>query len=267
MVLLELEARLDNLLATAQTEMANIDLYAPIAEREECPMCLIPLPIDVREAVFIYCCGKRICQGCSYKSIFSDMKKGVKLEEFKCAFCRQHIAIKHNDKIKELKRLMKKKIPEAFIKMAFNYKHGEGGVIQSDTKALEMFVCAAELGFADAFIKIGQHYNEGIVVDQDESKVLQYHEIAAKKGSLYAHQQLAEYHTSNGSMNLCIEHLKVAASAGDQESMDKLMAEYRNEALSKEVLTQTLRACQASQNGMKSKDREDARAYKARHKA
>ena len=35
-----MEARLDNLL-TAQEETANDDLYAPIAEREECPICLL----------------------------------------------------------------------------------------------------------------------------------------------------------------------------------------------------------------------------------
>ena len=36
MTSLELETRLDNLLATAQIETAAIDLYAPMAEREEC---------------------------------------------------------------------------------------------------------------------------------------------------------------------------------------------------------------------------------------
>ena len=43
MVSLELEARLDNLLATAQEETA--DMFAPIPEKEECPICLLPLPL------------------------------------------------------------------------------------------------------------------------------------------------------------------------------------------------------------------------------
>ena len=45
MVSLELEARLDNLLATAQEETADIDMFAPIPEKEECPICLLPLPL------------------------------------------------------------------------------------------------------------------------------------------------------------------------------------------------------------------------------
>jgi len=42
------------------------------------------------------------------------------------------------------------------------------------------------------------------------------------------------------------------------------MDAYKEKLLSKEELTQTLRACQASQNEMNSKDRNDARAADAR---
>ena len=45
MASLELEARLDNLLSTAQEETKDIDLFAPIPAREECPICLQILPI------------------------------------------------------------------------------------------------------------------------------------------------------------------------------------------------------------------------------
>ena len=48
MVSLELEARLDNLLATAQKETADIDLFAPIPDKNECPMCMIPLLQQIR---------------------------------------------------------------------------------------------------------------------------------------------------------------------------------------------------------------------------
>jgi len=66
MVPSELEARLDNLLATARAETANIDLFAPIPEREECPLCMIQLPFKEIETVFKPCCGKLICKGCMY---------------------------------------------------------------------------------------------------------------------------------------------------------------------------------------------------------
>ena len=47
---LELKARLDNLLATAQEETK--DIFAPITKKEECPMCLIPLPFNEGEIMF-----------------------------------------------------------------------------------------------------------------------------------------------------------------------------------------------------------------------
>jgi len=83
---------------------------------------------------------------------------------------------------------------------------------------------------------------------------------------MYAHQELARFHCwENEDIQLCIKHFKVAASAGDKESMDTLtlMKMYKDKLLSKENLTQALRAFQTSENAMKSKDRDDARAAKS----
>ena len=90
MVSLELEARLDNLLSTAQAETANIDLFTPIQEREECPICLLPLPIKEKETVFMSCCGKIICLGCMHKNFMTIIKDSKeKPRDTKCAFCRR----------------------------------------------------------------------------------------------------------------------------------------------------------------------------------
>ena len=158
--------------------------------------------------------------------------------------------------IKSLRRLMKKNNPEAFMQMATEHKSGEG-VFQSDTKSLEMRICAAELGHADAFINIGSSYQEGVVVEQNIVKAVEYYEVAAKKGSVHAHKVLAGFHGRNGNKQQCIGHVKVAASAGDKEAMDDLMRVYKDKLISKEELTQTLRAYQTSKNAMKSKDRDD----------
>ena len=75
-----------------------------------------------------------------------------------------------------MKKLMKKNNPDAFILMGNRYKQGEG-VIQSDTKALEMFICSAELGHADAYSAIGIWYQGlGTVLERDLSKALEYYE-------------------------------------------------------------------------------------------
>ena len=153
---LELEARLNNLLSTAQEETANIDLFAPLPLKEECSVCMHPLPFDEGEIAFMTCCGKQICNGCSYKNINTEMKKGVTIEEFKCAYCRQ-LTSKSNP-TKELKRLMKKNNTQAFVQMGIRYKEGVG-VFQSDTKSLELIIRAAELGSAPVYFEIGMNYN------------------------------------------------------------------------------------------------------------
>jgi len=265
MVSLELEARLDTLLATAQAETADIDLFAPIAEREECPICLIPLPVKDNEIVFKLCCGKTICNGCAFKHMMTDInKKGPShtWDDYKCAFCCQ---VKGTNTIKAMKKLMKKNNPKAFMQMANAHVSGND-IIQSDTKSLEMRICAAELGLANAFDHIGYSYEEGIVVEQDYSKALEFYEIGAKKSSVQAHRFLARFHVRNGNDQIGIKHLKIAASAGDKQSMNMLMIYYKDDLLSKEELAQTLRAFQTSNDAMKSKDRDEAKAMFDRYK-
>jgi len=257
MVSLELEARLDNLLATAQAETAHIDLFLPIniQEREECPICMIPLPLSESELTFMTCCGKKICMGCTWKEVKNSEKKGLRFEEQICAFCRRP---EDENPIKSLKKLMKKKNPTAFIRMGIHYKEGDG-VFQSDTKALEMFICSAELGHADAYSAIGIWYQGlGTVLERDLSKAVAFDKVAAKKGAVIAHLTLAHFYTNTGDNNKRIKHLTVAARAGDKDAMGKLMDAYRDKQISKEELSQTLRASQASINEMKSKDRDDA---------
>lgn len=102
MTTLELVARLDNLLSTAEAETANIDLFGPIPERGECPICLLPLPLKNgdTETKFMPCCGKCICKGCVIKNLLTEKEKGVTAEEFKCVFCRQLMEEACKDEIK-----------------------------------------------------------------------------------------------------------------------------------------------------------------------
>ena len=125
-----------------------------------------------------------------------------------------------------------------------------------------MLVSAAELGHAEAYEQIGFKYKHGIVVEENTSKALEIYEVGAKKGSIEAHQNLAAFHSEHHNNHECIKHLKVAASAGYEDAMNNLMnayKTYKNELLSKEEMAQTLRSYQTSSNGMKSKDRDDAR--------
>ena len=187
-------------------------------------------------------------------------------KDYKCPFCQQKGCVKDDSEthsksyVKAFKKLMKKSNPSAYMQMAIKYKSGDG-VIQSNTRSLEMRICAAELDHAEAFVHIGNNYFQGVVVDQDESKskALEYYEIGAKKGCVQARNLMALYHREYGNIDESIKHMKIAASGGHQASMDDLMILYKDELLSKEDLAQTLRAYQTSIDLMKSNDREDVR--------
>lgn len=192
-----------------------------------------------------------------------EIEQAIKrLRKMSCSFCRQPIEMADIDKIKSLEKLMKKNDPEAFMQMAKRYKIGDG-VLQSDTRHLEMRISAAELGNAEAFGYIAGFCLGGIVVEQNTSKAWELLEVGAKKGSISAHESLARQHQRRGNTQTSIKHLKVVANAGGQQAMNGLMKAYREKALSKEDLTQVLRAFQTSSNEMKSKDRDDARAFMA----
>ena len=108
------------------------------------------------------------------------------------------------------------------MEMANMYKDGDI-VIQSDTKSFQMYVRAAELGYCEAYGVTGQYYERGIVVEEDMSKALELYKISAKKGSVHAHKVLALHYYKNEDIQKSIGHLKVAAIAGDQDSMNNLM--------------------------------------------
>ena len=215
---LELKARLDNLLSTAQAETSHIDVLAPIivADREECPLCMIPISIKPKETIFKHCCGKHICVGCSVAQSMNDLKNRVPDHKKKCAFCRQQSP---KNTIKALKKLMKKNNPNAFMAMAGRYRTGDG-VIQSDTKMLEMHIRAAELGDAKAFGAIGLHYLEGIGVEQDRSEELSFYEVAAKKGDIQAHHQIAEFHNRSAGLGIAQMHALIREYYSESSALE-----------------------------------------------
>ena len=180
--------------ATAQAETADVDLFAPIMEREECSICMIPLPFQPKDTRPMYCCGKRICCGCTFKQTITDRKKGVPHHEMKCAFCCQPYP---KNEIKALKKLMKKNVPFAYTHMAERYREGDG-MMQSDTKSLEMYIRSAELGYIGAYGVIGCFFRKPNVDVTDDSlnalsfKSIELLEVAAKKGDVIAHIKLAE---------------------------------------------------------------------------
>ena len=51
----------------------------------DCPICLLPLPIDPQESTMATCCSNRICDGCNY----ANQRRGVERRlQPTCPICR-----------------------------------------------------------------------------------------------------------------------------------------------------------------------------------
>lgn len=255
----DLTNKLDEMLLRSQAEVADNDLYAPIPLKDDCPVCFHPLPIRNDESCYMYCCGKILCLGCIHSSRANGLKDV-------CAFCRQHFARDDDTANTRLKNRMKHQDPRAFFQMAQQYLIGEVGVEQHAQKALDLLIKAAELGSVEAYAIIAEAY--GIIaakyqMEMGMGKTRRLLEVSAKKGFYVAHEYLGNIETEDGRVGNAIKHWAVAASAGSQYSLDKLMEAYRNSQFSKEGLGQVLRAFQSSNDEMKSKARCDYRRAKS----
>ena len=60
----EIEASIQALAQKFEEELKDLDVFCPIAEREDCLICFLPLPLNEREVVHNACCGKDACSGC-----------------------------------------------------------------------------------------------------------------------------------------------------------------------------------------------------------
>ena len=244
-----INTKLDELLLRGQTEVADIDLYAPIPPKEDCPICLLPLPIEPNESCYMTCCGTVLCFGCIHSSKMNGLKD-------LCAFCRQPFARNAGIDSARLKKRMEHDDPESFNMMAHRYWMGGSGVEVNVRKALDLFIRAAELGMAEAYYNVAC---KGFVTGWKARACL---EVSAKKGLYKAHEHLGEIEETSGNINTAIKHWTVAANAGSQSSLNMLIKAFKNNQLSKEELAQVLRAFQASSDETKSQARDDFRRAK-----
>ena len=82
-------------------------LFEDPPPREECPLCMLPLPLDDAQSSLQLYCGKVICKGCVSAQMKADVQsgRGIQNGEYRelhrCPFCRNHYVEYNNSKRKE----------------------------------------------------------------------------------------------------------------------------------------------------------------------
>ena len=233
-------------------ELYDEKLFKEI-EPEECPICMLPLPLDASQTVFNSCCGKLICKGCIYAMQISG---GQDL----CAFCRTPPPSSSEEIIQRIKKLMDKKNAKAFHHLAGCYSDGTHDLPQDYQKAKELWVQAGELGCAEAYLFLAfwvQEMGGGGAIDK--KKVKHYYELAAMGGCMPARHNLARLEGQAGNHSRGMKHLIMAARAGSKESLDEVKRGYKAGLVTKDEYANALRAHHERQKEMKSDARDKAK--------
>ena len=225
-------------------------------EREECPICLLPLINGNKTESFMACCGKSICIGCLYAMAMSEGKD-------LCAFCRTPPSYSDEKEIKRLKKLMDKGNAGAFTSLGGCYTFGGHGLPQDMAKANELYLKGGQLGSALSYYNLGINYSNGRGVVVDKKKAKQYFELAAMKGYVKARYNAGALEGKAGNHHRAFKHFIIAARAGHEESLIMIKEGFTKGDITKEEYANTLRAYQNIQDEMKSDDREKAEASDA----
>jgi len=215
-------------------ELHEEQLFKDQSPREECPICMQPLPFDEDQVYFESCCGKVICLGCIYAM---PMNKGVDL----CPYCRTPEAKNDKEIIIRTQKLMDKGNAEAFDMLAGYYTEGDMGLPQNYRKANELYLKSGELGFAGGYFNLGNSYRDGKGVAADMKKAKHFYELAAMNGSIHARNNLGCWEETTGNYHRAMKHLIIAARAGYKLSLETVKKGYKHGFVTKDEYASTLR--------------------------
>ena len=236
-------------------------LFKQPPPKEDCPICLLCLPLLASGSTYMACCGKIICSGCAYAPVKDNL--GNIINERKCPFCRTP-APSGEEYNEWLHKRVEVDDTDAILILGNFYYDGEDGFPQDYGKALELFVRAGELGCAKAYCSVGYAYSIGEGVERDEKKAKHYYKLAAMGGDVDARCNLGNNKLRTGNMKRALKHYMIAAEGGHNNSLKQIQRLYTNGHATKEDYVKALRAYQAYLAEIKSTQRDKAAAARGK---
>ena len=207
----------------------------------DCPICMLPLPLDMRKSSMCCSCSKVICKGCNHAN--NKRVTEQRLEQ-SCLFCREPVAETEEE---HLRRNMKRVKVNDPIAVAVCHE----GVAQEKRKGditakhlnITQKLLAAALGDAEAHCKLARLYHFGHGVEKDIGKSNYHLEEAAIGGHPLARFMVGCEENKNGNYERALKHWTIAATQGEDDSIKELMRAFKHGFfVEKEDLAVVLRA-------------------------
>jgi TPR repeat protein len=246
------------------------ELWKPHPPTEECPVCMVPLPLKKSKVRYWPCCGKLLCSACGEEhdralnvTNMKRSKKKLPPIEFTCAFCRIPLHKNDSELISRYEERADKGDTQAMTNLALKFQDGDNGLRKNDDKALELIRRAADLGSAEAIGRLGKWASdERLRLIPGGTDAKECYEDSIKKGNVQSRYNLAAVLYREGHIDLAIKHWHLAAAAGHDDSMEWLWKCFHKGRLSKPDLEKALRAHKAASDEMKSEERGRCDAFK-----
>jgi len=227
----------------------------------DCPICMLPLPLDLSKTSMHNCCSKVVCDGCDYMNI-SRIREMNECLQHRCPFCREPTPSTEKEWEKQkLKRV------EVNDPVAMRHKGGEKYNERNYPSAVEWYTRAAGLGDVEAHYQLSRMYNLGKGIEKDGGKEMYHLKEAAIGGHPEARYELGIGEWNNGNTERAVKHWIIAATQGDDDSIKELLEIFKEGFVSKDDLAAALRAHQAAVDSAKSPQREAAEEWQRRMKS
>ena len=235
--------------------------------RDDCDICMRVLPIETSLRTYMTCCGKVVCFGCSFECTRATeamnekkAKKNQNLLLDMCAFCRQPTADSSEITIRRTNERVERGDSHGMKQLALFYLEGEYGLPKDDAKALDLMRQSAELGEIDAKYALAVFSMTGdLGLEIDEAKSIIYFEQAAKGGNVLARFNLGQKEFRNRNFKRAIRHWRIAAAAGYDEAVMRLMSCFEEGVITLEELAGYIQARDKAAIEINSDDRNRAK--------
>ena len=236
-----------------EAELRDEKLFKQPPPKEDCPICMLPLPSLFTGSKYRACCGKIICSGCVYAVEKRDGGVGL------CPFCRAP-PTPEELVLEQINKRVEFGDAEGMRNLGGCYYIGSHGLPQDYAKALELWHQAGELGHATSYFNIGSSYLQGNGVERNEKKAVHYYELAAMGGDVESRHNLGALEFNAGNMDRALKHHMIAAGCGDNDSLENIKQMFMNGKATKDDYTNALRSYQAYLVDIKSSQRDQAAA-------
>jgi len=237
-------------------ELHDEELFKQPPPKEDCPICFIRLPSLGSGSTYYACCGKVICSGCCYATVYDY--QGNEVDNNKCPFCRTPAPDSDEEIVKRTMKRVEMNDPIAIYNIGVHYRDGRHGFPQDYTKALELFRRAGELGDTEAYTNVGYAYNNGRGAEIDKRKAVHYYELAAIGGDVSARHNLGIVEYRGGNIDRALKHFLIGAGGGHGQSLKKIQELYSDGHAAKDDYKKALQSYQAYLGEIKSKQRDEA---------